>query len=145
MDGGAAVVLVNVDLGHAQLPGWFSLHPDLAQAKHFVLGQQLWNPQQIQWYCVSIFRRCVLRATENGGSVVFCCFSWALLSGTWPHFSLTISNWLQNHLWISPEPSQTYSLHPPTTELQVHCLTSWTEINPGLRHCSNMVFYSWRG
>lgn len=41
MDRGVAVVLVNVDLGHAQLPGWFSLHPDLAQAKHFVLGQQL--------------------------------------------------------------------------------------------------------
>lgn len=41
MDGGAAVVLVNVDLGQARLPGWFLLHPDLAQAKHFVLGQQL--------------------------------------------------------------------------------------------------------
>lgn len=41
MDGGAAVALVNADLGQARLPGWFSLHPDLAQAKHFVLGQQL--------------------------------------------------------------------------------------------------------
>lgn len=41
MDRGVAVVLVNVDLGHAKLPGWFSLRPALAKAKHFVLGQQL--------------------------------------------------------------------------------------------------------
>ena len=145
MDGGAAVVLVNVDLGQACLPGWFSLHPDLAQAKHFVLGQQLWNPQHIQWYCVSIFRRHVLEATENGGSAVFRCFSWALLSGSWPHFLLTISNWLQNHLCVSPEPSQTFFLHPPMMELQVYCLVSWMEINSGLRSCSHTVFYSCRG
>jgi hypothetical protein len=36
-----AVVLGILDLDHAQFSGWFSLHLNLAKARHFVLGQQL--------------------------------------------------------------------------------------------------------
>lgn len=144
MGGGASVVLVNVDLGQACLPGWFSLHPDLA-CQTFCAGPAVVKSTAYPVVLCVYFRRHVLEATENGGSVVFRCISWALLSGSWPHFLLTISNWLQNHLCVSPEPSQTFFLHPPMMELQVYCLVSWMEINSGLRYCSHTVFYSCRG
>lgn len=102
---GVAVVLVNVDLGPARLPGWFSLHPDLAKAKHFVLGPQLWNPQQTRCYCVSIFRCRVLRPQRTGvlwyfaASLGPCCQGADLIFHSPSVIDCrAISGLLQNHL-----------------------------------------------
>lgn len=90
-------------------PAGLHSHPALASAKHFVLGQQWWNLQQIQWYCMSIFRCMSWGPQRMGGLWYFaasprpCCQGADLISHSPSVMDCrTSSGLLQNRLGLSP-------------------------------------------